>query len=468
MTTTFTDRLVAEAITEARSIRPVGPHSPAGPARQRWTGEPADLAAGEGDIDLGRLLRFSFKAGPVGLKPAPFHSGVRDRDGVAATRLRPVASAGGLHPVNAHLLVGPGCSVPPGLYAYDPLDHRVCRRGPAPGKASRGIVVVFTVTVQRTVSHYGHRAWPLLLLDAGHAVAALAMAAVAHGHQARPTLNADAATLAAAAGLPTPDQWQAVWAQTTPQHPLAAVHITARAPGDEPGQVDPLTAWAAQPPGTPPEAGPAPSPEGQRAGAVLAALCRTTAPAVWWPAVPPFDGELSALAQAIADRRSAPPPLSGQPDAVSLAAVLSTADRATPYGPPWYAAVGAPTGLVTAEPGKPEELRLVASGEARPTLAMWAAGQGWISHAGAVLLAGGAPDSASAERIRVEHLAAGYAAACAELTATAAGLRTRPIGSWQAADLGAALGGRAGRRWIVHGLALASPLPLSLSRSDRR
>jgi nitroreductase len=467
MTVTSTARLVAEALAEARSSRPVGPDTSAGPARQSWAGEPTDLAAERGALDLGRLLAISLKAGPADRTAEPVDPG----DGVS-TRRRPVASAGGLHPVNAHLLVGPGCSVPPGRYAYDPLEHRAFRRGPAPANAPCGVIAVLTVNVQRTASHYGHRSWPLLLLDTGHAVAALAMAAIAHGHHSRLTLNVDAARLAAAAGLPVPDRWTATWAATRPEPALAAVYITVRTPADQFGRFSPcpLTTWAIEPLATPPATGPAPSLAGHRAGAVLDALSRTTAPTVWWPAKSPFSGDKSSLAEAIANRRSAPPPLRGQPDPGALAAVLSAASDAGPYGPAWCAAVGMPPGLVTADPSEPKALRSIASGEARPTLAVWAARQGWLSQAGAVLLAEGVPNSASAERIRVEHLAAGYAAARAELTATALGLRTRPIGSWQAADLGAALGGPAGQRWVIHGLALASPLrssPPSHSRSDR-
>ncbi|GLW11509.1 hypothetical protein Misp01_66370 [Microtetraspora sp. NBRC 13810] len=457
MTATSTGRLFAEALAEVRSTRPVEPDTHPGPAGRHWTGEPTDPAAGGGALDLGRLLASSLRAEPV------------DGDRGVSTRLRPVASAGGLYPVNAHLLVGPGCSMPPGRYAYDPLEHRARRRGPAPSDAPQGMVAVLTVTAQRTASRYGHRAWPLLLLDTGHAVAALAVAALAGGHQARLTLNAGAAALAAAAGLPVPDRWNATWADTAPEHPLAAVHVTA----DEPGHstLCPLTTWAAEPLSTPPATGPAPSPAGEHAGAVLAALSRSTAPALWWPAGLPFGGGKSSLAQAIADRRSAPPPLNGQPDPGALAAVLSAANDAGPGGPSWCAAIGSPPGLVTADPSEPKALRLIAGGEARPTLAVWAARQGWLSQAGAVLLAEGVADPASAERIRVEHLAAGYAAARAELAATALGLRTRPIGSWQAADLGAALGGPAGQRWVIHGLALAAPLrfsPPSHLRSDRR
>ncbi|MFC5744300.1 nitroreductase family protein [Actinomadura rugatobispora] len=482
MTVTPTsDRLAADALAEARSTRPVAPDTSAGPAGQRWTGDPAGLASGAhpgaGPLDLDPLLAYSLKAGPItrGALDRDEHDAGGPAPGALSTRLRPVASAGGLHPVNAHLLVGPGCSLPPGRYAYDPLEHRAHRRGPAPLGAPGGTVVVFTVTAQRTASHYGHRAWPLLLLDTGHAVAALAMAALAHGHRARLTLDADASTLAGAAGLPPPDRWHTEWPGTTPEHPLAAVQITVRAQGHGPGLTAPcpLTAWTDEPPAAPPAPGPAPGPAGRHAGAVLAALTRDTAAATWQPAESPITGEDSFPARAIADRRSAPPPLDGEPDPGDLATVLTAAVKAgslvpSPSGLSWCAAVGGRSpGLVTADPARPGTPRPVAGGEARPTLAVWAAAQGWIAEAGAVLLADGIPDSAPPGRIRTEHLAAGYAVACAELTATALGLRTRPVGSWQGADLGAALGGPARQRWLVHGLALASASPPSL-RSDRR
>ncbi|MFW3464010.1 hypothetical protein ACN24K_28105 [Streptomyces microflavus] len=57
-----------------------------------------------------------------------------------------------------------------------------------------------------------------------------------------------------------------------------------------------------------------------------------------------------------------------------------------------------------------------------------------------MLVAHGCPADAPPALIRSSHLAAGYAAGVAQAHATALGLRSRPIGSWQQADLGAALG----------------------------
>ncbi|MEU8597577.1 nitroreductase, partial [Streptomyces globisporus] len=81
----------------------------------------------------------------------------------------------------------------------------------------------------------------------------------------------------------------------------------------------------------------------------------------------------------------------------------------------------------------------------------------WIGAAGAVLLAHGCPEDAPRATVRSSHLTAGYAVGVAQAHATALGLPSRPVGSWQQADLGAALGDTPGRDWIVHGLALGAP-----------
>ncbi|WP_407702208.1 nitroreductase family protein [Streptomyces specialis] len=152
------------ALARARSPEEPGPDTPAGPAVRAWPGPPRPLPrAGPGELDLPALLRLSLAAS--------------DRAG----RLRPTPSAGALHPVDARLVVGTGCPLPPGRYGYDPLRHRVHYLGPGPGDAPPGATVELSVTPRRTVSHYGHRAWPLMLLDTGHAAAALWLAARALG-----------------------------------------------------------------------------------------------------------------------------------------------------------------------------------------------------------------------------------------------------------------------------------------------
>lgn len=124
----------------------------------------------------------------------------------------------------------------------------------------------------------------------------------------------------------------------------------------------------------------------------------------------------------------------------------------------WCAAVGEPQPELVELATDGTLLRL-AAGEARPTLAAWAAGQAWIADAGAVLLGYGCPTDAEAPQIRRAHLRAGFAIHVAHVTAGRHGLAGRPIGSWQQADLGAALGSPPGRDWIVHGLALGTTHP---------
>ncbi|GAB2918833.1 nitroreductase family protein [Streptomyces heilongjiangensis] len=358
------------ALARARSRERPGPDTSAGPVVRAWPGPAHALPqAAPGQLDLDRLLRLSLAAS----------------DG--SGRLRPAPSAGGLHPVDAQLVVGTGCPLPPGRYGYDPLRHRAHRLGPGAGGTLPGATVELTVTPRRTVSHYGHRAWPLLLLDTGHVAAALWLAARALD-TAEPVLHLDGPH----------------------EGPLAAVHFTPH----RPGQVSP-----------PEGAGP--------------------------PADVPAPGDLPA-------RRSAAPPLTGTPSRDALRAVLATAVRAGAGELAWCAAVGEPRPeLVESAPDG--TLRRLAAGEARPTLAAWAAGQAWLADAGAVLLAYGCPADADATLIRRTHLRAGFAVHLAHLAAVRRGLAARPVGSWQQADLGAALGGPPGRDWIVHGLALGTTHP---------
>ncbi|MGK5632635.1 hypothetical protein, partial [Streptomyces sp. URMC 123] len=483
--------LLARALADARSPRPVGPDTPAGPARPRWGGRTRGVPGRRpGDaVDLDQLLRHSLAADPAAA-------------GGERGRLRPHPSAGALHPVRAHLLVGAGCPVPPGRYAYEPLGHRLTRRGPGPTRPAPGLVVVLTVIARRTAAHYGHRAWPLLLLDAGHAAAAVALAALGHGCAAEVCLDSGADLLAAAAGLPAPGAWPDSHPGTPTEHPLAAVRVTPRssgaaqdAPADPygarggarpvPGHrtgAGPLAPWAELPPASAlvPH-GLAPDARTCRTDAVLRALTRTTAaPPSWWAAGPPRTvASPSVLRAALAARRSAAPPLAGEPGPDRLAAVLAAAASACPDGPHWCVATGGPRpGLyVLGGARRPHDplgshdgpvLRRIADGEARPTLAAWAAGQAWLADAGAVLLAHSGPNGAgptgapgrsgavAARRVRADHLAAGYAIGHAQLVAGVLGLRSRPVGSWQQADLGAALGGAPGQDWVLHGLALGT------------
>ncbi|MET9291437.1 hypothetical protein [Streptomyces sp. NPDC003077] len=505
-------QLVRAGLARVRSELVPGPDIPGGRA-PLWASPPLELPERDGLVPLGRVLRLALAAAPG-----------------SGGRLRPAPSAGALHPVDAHLLVGPGCGPPPGRYAYDARAHRVHRRGPAPPGAPTGTLIVLTVTARRTVAHYGHRAWPLLLLDAGHAVAALASAGAT---AACP--DADGATLAAAAGLPHPAHYGGIWPGAEPAHPVAAVWVGPDT-GPERGRVPAwgLRLWATYgqaappvvpdgPPGNGPVAGePGGGPEALReTWQLLTALGATPPSTMTWRPLRPVTRSQPWPENVLLSRRSAPPPLTGEPSRRALAEVLAVAARAWPGGVRWCVAVGgdrpelleldgeqaarsalpAVNGHRDTRPAVPEldadrdtrpavaeldadrmalletgahqatrpalpkptvndteapRLRTLASGDARPTLAVWAAGQGWLAEAGAVLLAYGCPEDAGPAEVREAHLTAGYAVGVAQTAATALGLRTRAVGSWQRADLGAALGGTPGRDWIVHALAMGA------------
>ncbi|GGZ60360.1 hypothetical protein GCM10010387_62570 [Streptomyces inusitatus] len=359
--------------------------------------------------------------GPIAVPPA------LDRPlalSLAGDRLRPVPSAGALHPVEPRLLLGEGhpYGIAPGHYAYDPRRHRLHRLGPAPDPAPRNAFLVLGARPERTVSHYGHRGWPLVLLDVGHAAAGV---------------------LAAWPGPEPVEATLGVGPVEGMDFPLAGVRLAG---GGGTGE------WAGSgAPPEPPAAGvPADLAEARR---VLGELAR--AEDGGWSAPGPGRTDPAPLLR----RRSADPARIGSgappPDPAALLRVLQAAESACrSQGPRWCLAVGGTRpGLLRAERGTAATL---ATGHVLPTLAAWAAGQGWIAGAGAVLLAYGCPSDAAPGRVRRDHLLAGYGVGHAQIEATALGLASRPVGSWQHADLGAALGGEPGREWILHGLALGS------------
>ncbi|MER5555377.1 SagB/ThcOx family dehydrogenase [Streptomyces sp. NPDC002793] len=360
---------LAAALALARSPQRPRPDTLAGPVVQAWPGRPCAIPeAGPAEQDLRALLHLSLHASD------------------ASGRLRPAPSAGALHPVDTELVLGTGCPLPPGRYGYDPLRHQVHRLGPVPADTPQGITAELSVTARRTASHYGHRARPLLLLDTGHAAAALFLAA-------------------RALGTGTPELHLQGHAET----PLALVRVPPHLPDHGPDG-SPLSRPSAR----------TPTPE-----------------------------ELLA-------RRSAPPPLPGTPDPETLRAVLTTATRAGGSDLRWCVAVGPPRPGLLELGTDGTTLRRLAAGETLPTLAAWAAGQAWIADAGAVLLARGCPEDADEPHIRRTHLRAGFAVQLAHVTARYHGAAARPVGSWQQADLGAALGAAPGQDWIVHGLALGT------------
>ncbi|MEU5976868.1 nitroreductase [Streptomyces sp. NPDC047315] len=372
---------------------------------------------------------------PLALDPLLRHS-------LAGGRLRPVPSAGALHPVRVRLLAGTGSGVPPGQYAYDPRTHRLHPLGPPPRPAPPGTFAILGVAPEATVAHYRHRAWPLTLLDAGHAVAAL-VAAGAYAYSL---------DLAADGVPPAPAQRDGgVVRETAGAVPLAVVRLT---------RTGILSSWprrsAPDRAGTAPDAADDHHPDLAQARHALSLVAAAGSRNGTWRTAPP-----RASRAVILRRRSAPLATlatADRPDDTALGHVLAAARAAAAGGPRWYVAVGGDRpGLLAARTKAAAGLRTVATGPVLPTLAAWAAGQGWLAGTGAVLLAVGCPTGAPPARVRRDHLLAGYGVGHAQLAATALGLSARPVGSWQCADLGAAVGGPTGDGWVLHALALGAP-----------
>ncbi|WP_242534401.1 hypothetical protein [Streptomyces albidoflavus] len=175
------------------------------------------------------------------------------------------------------------------------------------------------------------------------------------------------------------------------------------------------------------------------------------------PAWHPVRRPATVTGRALLERRSADPATLGHPpDGETVARLLHTAATAWPGGPAWCAAVATPAPALLAPGHHTATPYRLARGDARPSLAHWAAGQLWLADTGAALLAHGCPSDAPASQIRHDHLAAGFAAGTAHAHAAAEGINARPVGSWQQADLGAALGDTPGHDWVLHGLALGA------------
>ncbi|OKI12400.1 hypothetical protein A6A08_17755, partial [Nocardiopsis sp. TSRI0078] len=277
---------VAEALHAAWRGEDPGPtrlsHRP--PEHRRWPGPALELPRAPGP-GPGPLLDLALAADP--------------RRRTRGVRLRRVPSAGGRYPVEAHLLHAGT------VWRYDALDHALYAPAASP---HQGTAVVLSLVPSRTVWRYGPRSLPIVLLDLGHAVAALHAAARACGLRAR-TLLAPGTSLARSARLPW-HEGAVRWPGAAPEHPLAVVHLHARAPGREREAVwpSPTTGRAA------------PAPGGSAAG-----------PAAEWEGPPPpevsgaaahlVDAALSSFSAGPADGsgRPLPVPVPGFPASALLA-----------------------------------------------------------------------------------------------------------------------------------------------------
>lgn len=104
--------------------------------------------------------------------------------------LRINPSSGNLHPTEAHLVLPALADHGPGLYHYSPFYHALERRADVPTQLWRdlethlggtGFLVGLTAIHWREAWKYGERAWRYVNLDAGHALAALSLAAALCG-----------------------------------------------------------------------------------------------------------------------------------------------------------------------------------------------------------------------------------------------------------------------------------------------
>jgi SagB-type dehydrogenase family enzyme len=113
---------------------------------------------------------------------------------------RPTPSAGALYPLEAYAVVLRGHStVPRGVYHYNVSDH-LLERVPSAGPVERlnhaifvpdlvetaGVIVIVTAVFGRSRIKYGERGYRFILLEAGHVVQNLCLAAVALGVGACP------------------------------------------------------------------------------------------------------------------------------------------------------------------------------------------------------------------------------------------------------------------------------------------
>ena len=108
---------------------------------------------------------------------------------------RPVPSGGGLYPLEVYLLVRRVQGLDPGIYHYAVIDHMLERLDFAPVPAPRltelflgqsypedaALVVVITAVLGRSLKKYADRGYRLVLLEAGHLVQNLNLAATALG-----------------------------------------------------------------------------------------------------------------------------------------------------------------------------------------------------------------------------------------------------------------------------------------------
>jgi SagB-type dehydrogenase family enzyme len=133
--------------------------------------------------------------------------------------LRMNPSSGNLHPTEGYAILPALSGVAGGLYHYDPFRHALERRAAVTEELWRpiekcmggpGFLVGLTSIYWREAWKYGERAFRYCHLDAGHALAALSLAARLNGWRLTPLTDLDDARGSALLGLdravwPTPE-----------------------------------------------------------------------------------------------------------------------------------------------------------------------------------------------------------------------------------------------------------------------
>lgn len=113
-------------------------------------------------------------------------------EGEDAFSLRVPPSAGNLHPTESYLLGAvPGLRSRPALFHYSPFDHGLEVRRELPQGVGTPLLVGLSAVPWRCAWKYGERAFRLCHLDAGHAAAAVAVAAAIQGWTAHLVEMAD-------------------------------------------------------------------------------------------------------------------------------------------------------------------------------------------------------------------------------------------------------------------------------------
>lgn len=158
---------------------------------------PATLDATLGQAVRGRVSCRRFRTDPIPLEALStlLALGYGVDGGAAVMQDRPVSSGGGLYPLEVTLLVRAATGLAPGVHHYVPAAHglelvRAVELPRAfltylfmgqPWVAEAGVIAVLSFVGERSLTKYGDRGYRYALLEAGHLMQNLNLAASALG-----------------------------------------------------------------------------------------------------------------------------------------------------------------------------------------------------------------------------------------------------------------------------------------------